>query len=103
MRARKYLICAEWLNLIMIFMLYFLSSEWIYQLLKMETVPVHALMTGLILICSYLSRVYIEKLLLYMGVHCVELFVFLLIPMPVKYKVMCLLTFGIVSICDLFF
>ena len=103
MKARKYLICAEWLNNIMIAMLYFLALEWVYRLLNIKTVPIHAPVIGFILVCAYFSRVYIEKLLVYIGVHCLELVFLLFLPLALPYKVPVLLVFSIFSVCDLMF
>lgn len=103
MRARKYHILAEWLNNTMIFLIVFMSAEWIFGMLKVETMPIHAVVLGFIIVCSYLSRVYIEKLLLFIGVHCLELIFLVFIPLSVPYKVMGLLVFGIISLNDLFF
>ena len=103
MRARKYNIFAEWLNNIMIFLLVFMSTEWIFGMLKIETTLTHAVVMGFIIVCSYLSRVYIEKLLLYIGVHCAELILLVFVPLSVPYKVMGILVFGIISLNDLFF
>lgn len=103
MQSRKYLLCAEWLNNIMIFMLWFIGTEWVCRLLRFETVPIHGLITGLILLCSYFSRVYIKKLLVYIGIHCLGFAALIFLPIGLEYKIAALIIFGIFSLCDLFF
>lgn len=103
MGAKRYLLWAEWLNNIMIFMLWHMGTEWVFSMLGLKTSPVLPVMTGLILLCSYLCRVYIDKLLLYFGMHCLEFIVLVFLPAAIQYKVVCFLIFGTVSLCDLFF
>ena len=103
MGAKRYLLWAEWLNNLMIFMLWHMGTEWVFSLLKLKTSPVLPVMTGLILLCAYLCRVYVDKLLVFFGIHCLEAVILLFLPVSIQYKVVCLLIWGIISLCDLFF
>ena len=103
MGSKYYLILAEWLNNMMIYMLWYIGSEWVFAMLGLGSSPVLPLLTGIIILCAYLARVYIDKLFVFMGVHCLELAFFVFLPMATRYKVAALLIYGIVSLCDLFF
>lgn len=103
MQSEKYILGAEWLNNIMIFMLWFIGTEWVYRLLKLETVPLHGLSSGAILLCAYLGRVYIDRLLVYIGFHCIELAALIFLPIGLEYKIVALIIFGVIFLCDIFF
>ena len=103
MGAKRYLLWAEWLNNIMIFMLWHMGTEWVFSMLGLKTSPILPIATGLILLCAYLCRVYIDKLLVYIGIHCLEAVILVFLPAAIQYKAVCILVWGTVSLCDLFF
>lgn len=103
MLAKKYLIGAEWINNLMILLLYFVSGEFFAYLLG-YTLGVRFLFMSLIVIfCSYLCRVYIEKLLVFLAAHILMYACLILMPISFRLKFSTFIMLTILTVCDLFF
>ena len=103
MLVRKYLTGAEWLNNIMIILLYHVAAEFFAGLLGSRMGIGFVAVSAVIVTFSYLSRVYIEKLPLYLLAHAVMFAAAVFVPMIFKYRLAALVMISVLSICDILF
>lgn len=103
MLARKYHMGAEWLNNIMIVLLYYVCGEFFARLFGESMGPFFIAIPLLTVICSYFARVYIERLPVYIAAHILMYAAVFLIPLSIKYLLTAFIMVTIFTICDLFF
>ncbi|MCR5406574.1 MAG: hypothetical protein K6E88_07290 [Lachnospiraceae bacterium] len=103
MLVRKYLTGAEWLNNIMIILLYHVTAEFFAGLFRSRMGIAFIAIAAVIVICSYLCRVYIEKLPFYLLAHVLMLAAAVFCPMVFKYRLAAFVMVVVLSICDILF
>lgn len=103
MLVRRYFTGAEWLNNIMIILLYHTVAEFFAALLGSRMGIGFIAIDALVVICSYLCRVYIEKLPVYLLAHIIMFIAAFFIPMQFKYRLAVFIMLTVLSICDILF
>lgn len=103
MLVRKYLTGAEWLNNIMIILLYHVAAEFFAGFFRSRMGIAFIAIAAVIVICSYLCRVYIEKLPFYLLAHVLMLAAAVFCPMVFKYRLAAFVMVVVLSICDILF
>ncbi len=103
MRSEGYLKCAEWLNNLMIIMLYFISAELVYNVFVIHAGPLHILYIIAIVCFSYFARVYIRRLLFYIGAHLILWTFVLLMPFSAVYKVLGIVVIAVFTVFNFIF
>ena len=103
MRIKRYRLGVEWLNNIMIMMLWFITAEWFLRVINIYVSPVYMLAVSMIIIASYFFRVYIMKLPLYVLAHGVMYVIMTFIPTPIQYKLIGFIALIIFTISNMIF
>lgn len=103
MLVRKYTLGAEWLNNIMIVLLFFASGEFFAGLTGTMLGAGFFVISSFIIVFSYLSRVYIEKLPVFLAVHMLMFAALIFIPMQLRFKISAFIMLSVISICDILF
>ncbi|MCR5508253.1 MAG: DUF4129 domain-containing protein [Lachnospiraceae bacterium] len=103
MFERRYLFCAEWLNILMLIMLYYVSLGFLYFATGLEPSRVFFSFVVLVIVFSYLQRVYVRVLPVYILLHLLEFAVSLLLPMPLFRRAILVFILILFAMADLSF
>ncbi|MCR5420117.1 MAG: hypothetical protein K6E98_03835 [Lachnospiraceae bacterium] len=103
MRTDKYLYVAEWLNNFMIVLLYYIVVEFFYAWAQVDITYWAFLLVAIIVTYSYLCRVYIHNLIIYVILQIVFAGGIILLPMDIVLKVTGVVVGGILFFCNLMF
>ena len=80
MRAERYLVAAEWLNNLMLMLLYYVAAESLCYMIEVDIRLFCAIMIPVMISIFYLMRVYITKLSWFIAAHLACITVFAFIP-----------------------
>lgn len=103
MRAERYYLEAEWLNNLMIMMLCYMPAECVRCVLAVDITWTYTLFIPLTVVFSYLTRVYVHKLPVYLLLHAVIPFVIYFLPMGTANKVFAYAIFAVFAVTDMMF
>ena len=103
MLVKKYLLGAEWLNNIMIILLFVVSGEFFACLFGGTLGTGFIALTSLIITGSYFARVYISKLPLFLLFHMIMYAIFVFLPIMFGLKLAAFVVLIIISVCNFFF
>lgn len=103
MLVKKYLIGAEWLNNIMIILLYYVSCAFFARLTGAGSGPFLFAVPAVIVILSYLGRVFIKKLPVFLLAHMLMYAAVIYMPLSLYYKIMSFVILTIFFVCNMIF
>ncbi len=103
MRAERYLVMAEWLNNLMIMLLYYVAAESLCYMIKVDIRLFCAIMIPVVISVSYLMRVYITRLSWFAAAHLAGVTVFASIPLGTACKIVGFMLMAVFAITDLQF
>ncbi len=103
MLKRRYLITAEWLNNLMIIMLYYAGCEFFFYITRLKSSVLFYAAMALVVVCSYLQRVYVGKLPLYLFIHAAEFVIAIALPYAIQYKLLLVVILTVFFFSDLQF
>ena len=100
MRAERYLVTAEWLNNLMLMLLYYVAAESLCYMIEVDIRLFCAIMIPVMISIFYLMRVYITKLSWFVAAHLACITVFAFIPVGTVCKIVGFILIAVFVITD---
>ncbi|MCR5355784.1 MAG: hypothetical protein K6E63_00120 [Lachnospiraceae bacterium] len=103
MLRRRYMLGSEWLNNLMTSLLFITGFEYLHFITGLESSYVFHVSLCLLVLCSYLLRVYIHRLPVYLLLHVLLAAAVILIPYKIQSKVMLFVILISFTVADIVF
>ena len=103
MLSRRYKLCSEWLNNLMIMLLFITGFEYLHFVTGLRSSVYFYAAAAVLVSASYLQRVYISRLPVYLIVHLACAAAVILIPFVIYHKIMLIVVAFVLAASDLAF